>query len=174
MEGVGMRRVLGVLAAVVVLGAGCGDGEDRPGDASASGSVSGAVSGAAAAGAPGSASGAHEEEEDHESSEPAFAEDEADTVVHATLSEFKIETDVQGATGPKIYFEAVNEGEIQHELIVKDADDEELGEVHIEEPGGEAALAVELEPGTYTLLCEIEEGDQTHADLGMTSTFTVE
>lgn len=147
--------------AMIGLVAGCGDdGEDRPGDASGSASGTEAESG----------TGANEEGP----SEPAYAREEADTVVAVQGLDYEFVLDTETIVGPKVYFVFTNDGEDPHELIVLDADGEELGEVHLQDTGTSGDLALELEPGTYTLTCLIEKGNETHAELGMETTITVE
>lgn len=79
------------------------------------------------------------------------------------------------AKGPKVFFEAENAGSEDHELEVLDPDGEAVGEIEAFPPGGESEpLAVELEPGTYTLqgILETKEGKR-HRDLGMVAELTV-
>jgi uncharacterized cupredoxin-like copper-binding protein len=155
-----MGRLRTMLVLVAVLGtllAACGDGEDRPGDASVSGSVSGT----------GSVSGA-------ESGKATFSEDDADSVVHLTESEYEIEADMESAKGPHVFLEIKNDGEEKHELVVEDADGKVLIEKEDIEPGKEATLAVDAKPGTYTLVCELKNADgKSHEDLGMKRTLKV-
>jgi hypothetical protein len=161
------RRVLvaAVLATIVAgtLGA-CGDGEDRPGNASASGSGSGSASG--------SGSGTHAME--HGDAEPQFADGEETATVELTLQDYAfVGVPADGAKGENVLFEAtVKQGE--HELEVLDASGEPVGEIAAFKPDdGEKELALKLEPGTYTLQCLVEEGAKTHKELGMVATLTV-
>lgn len=156
----------GVLIVVVLVFAfgGCGDdGEDRPDSAAdtEAGTEAGTETG----------THAHGEEE---SAEPAFSQDEADTVLQVEGLDYEFVLDQDTVQGPRVYFEFTNNGEDPHELLVLDPDGEELGEVHLEETGTSGDLALELDPGTYTLTCLIERGDETHAELGMETTLTVE
>ena len=165
-----MRRALVSWVAVlaVVFGvAACGDdGEDRPGEVTEEGTGTGSATGTGSGSGSGTGSGAHGEE--------AFSEDEADTVVHATGSDFKFEGIPASVQGPKVYFEFTNEGPSEHELEILGPDGEPVGEVEAMPAGEEGHLAVELEPGEYTAQCIVETpGGETHASLGMTQTFTV-
>lgn len=158
-----MRRVVvswvAVLAMVVGVAA-CGDdGEDRPGQVT---EENGTGSGTGTGSASGTGAGA------------AFSEDDADTVVHVKGGDFAFEGIPASVEGPKVYFEFENEGPSEHELEIVAPDGEPAGEVAALEAGEEGHLAVELEPGEYTAQCILETpGGETHAELGMTQTFTV-
>ena len=57
---------------------------------------------------------------------------------------------------------------LAHLFEVLDPDGEPVDEITPFQPGDEETLAVELDPGTYTLQCILETDDgETHADLGM-------
>ena len=169
-----MRRLLVVLVGVgmFVVGA-CGDGEDRPGQVTSesdgsSGSASGSSTGSASGSSTGSASGHGE----HEDTEPAFEASEADTTVDVVLQDFAFVGMPAEIKGPNVLFKAsVKTGE--HEIEILDADGEPVGEIAAFKPGKTKELAVELEPGTYTAVCHVEEGAKTHEELGMKTTFTV-
>lgn len=106
---------------------------------------------------------------------PGFPESEADTVLEYKLVDYAFEGP-STAKGPKVYFEAENEGTQEHELEVLDPDGEPVGEIEAFPPGGTSEpLAVELEPGTYTLQCLVETPEgKVHKDLGMVADLTVE
>ena len=157
-----------VAAGLLLLGA-CGDGEDRPGEVTTengtgSGSGSGTHSGSAHSASGSSAGG----------EEPAFAESDADTVVEVRFVDFRFEGIPRTVKGPKVFFEAENEGKHPHELEILDASGEAVDELPEIAAGKSGVLAVELEPGTYTIQCLVEEDGKPHADLGMKTTFTVE
>lgn len=118
--------------------------------------------------------------------------------VDVILSEFIVEPDTDSASAGETTFVADNEGGEIHELVVVEADsaealpvdedgafDEEafgeeniFGEVEDIASGDEAELTVDLEAGTYVLLCNIveeEDGEvESHFAEGMHTTFTVE
>jgi uncharacterized cupredoxin-like copper-binding protein len=144
---------------MVAMGlAACGGGEDRPGAGSASGSGSGTGNGVSGTQA-----------------KTSFPESEATTVVKATLRDFAFEGAPATVKGPKVYFEAVNQGPTEHELVVMDEAGKELGEIEAFDKGKDAPpLAIELKPGRYRLTCLVKLGDKTHADLGMEAPLTVE
>ena len=144
---------LGLVLLVVVGTAACGDGS---GSGSASGSGTGTGSGAGG-----------------ETEALAFPESEADTVVHVTLQDYAFVGIPTSVTGPKVFFEATNKNQHDHELEILDADGDAVGEIAAFSGAGPKQLAVELEPGTYTAQCILKEGAKTHAQLGMTQQFDV-
>lgn len=164
---------IAVVAAVLALGA-CGDGEDRPGQVT---SESGTGTGSASASGTGSASasGTGEEHGEHgDSAEAAFAESDADTVAEATMTDYAFALPAT-VKGTKVYFEVTNNGAAEHEFLVTDAEGKELGEIEpFKKADGEKTLALELQPGSYKVVCLVEEGEKTHQELGMEASFTVE
>ena len=145
-----MRRALGVVGAAVLLAmlAACGNGDDV---------------------------GSDNHTGDHGGKGAGFSESEATTVVRATLRDFAFESIPSTVKGPKVYFEASNQGPTEHELVVMDEAGKELGEIESFSKGKESKpLALELQPGRYKLSCLVKLGDRTHADLGMEATFTVQ
>ncbi len=168
------------LAGALVLGA-CGDGEDRPGQVtsesnpsgsgSGSGSGTGSASGAGAASgsASGTGHGGH-----GSSAQAAFAESEADTVAEVAMTDYAFALPAT-VKGRKVFFEVANNGAAEHEFLVLDSAGKELGEIEpFKKADGQKELALELAPGTYTVVCLVEEGAKTHRELGMEASFTVE
>jgi iron uptake system EfeUOB component EfeO/EfeM len=151
-----MRRLL-ILLAVTIFVAGCGD------STTGSGSASGSASGSGSASAPA----------EGDTSAPAFAESEADTVVHVDAVDYRFELDRPDADGSKVFFEVTNKGEHDHEFEILDAGGKAVDEIEAFAPKVERTLAVELQPGTYTLQCILETNGTSHADLGMTTEFRV-
>ncbi len=153
-----------VMAAVLLaVLAACGNGEDRP---STGGSASGSGTGA---------SGSASHTGDHGGKGAGFPESEANSVVRATLRDFAFESVPRTVKGPKVYFEATNQGPTEHELVVMDEAGKELGEIEAFAKGKDSKpLSLELQPGRYKLACLVKLGDKTHADLGMEASFTVE
>ncbi len=161
----GLRPTAAVVAVTVLLAvlSACGGGEDRP---STGGSASGSGTGT---GGSGSHAG------DHGGQGAGFPESEANTVVRATLRDFAFESVPATVKGPKVYFEATNQGPTDHELVVMDEAGKELGEIEAFAKGKKSKpLALELKPGRYKVACLVKLGDKTHADLGMEAPFTVE
>lgn len=159
---------LALLAGAVACG---GDGEDRPGQVTSEGET-GSVSGTGSASASGTGS-ASASGHGHGGEEADFTDAEADTVVDVTFDDFAFTGLPQSVKGPKVFFRATNQGEEEHELVIV-KDDEELYELEAIAPGEEGTLAVELEPGTYRIICLVEKDGKAHEELGMVAQLTVE
>ncbi|MGH9039552.1 MAG: hypothetical protein ACRDZ3_04915 [Acidimicrobiia bacterium] len=103
-----------------------------------------------------------------------FGEDDADSVLSYLLVDYSIGGDAV-ATGPKVLFKIANAGSQNHELQVLDDQGELVGEQPAFPTGGSPGpLALELEPGTYTLQCTLKNPDgKVHRDLGMTTKLMV-
>lgn len=170
-------RAAAIVAATLLSGAamaGCGDGEDRPGQVtsesdnpSGSGTGSASGTGSPSGSASGSGSGTHAGK--HEGGSQAdFSKADADTAVDVNATEFRFEGIPATVRGPKVFFTVRNRGGIEHEFDVK-------GHGAIEPFGADQTetLALELEPGDYKVVCLVEEGDKTHEELGMVAEFTV-
>lgn len=104
----------------------------------------------------------------------AFGRDDADSVLSYLLVDYSIGGDAQ-AKGPKLWFQVANAGSQNHELEVLDDQGALVGGLPAfgvgENPG---PLALELEPGTYTLQCTLENEDgKVHRDLGMITKLVV-
>ena len=157
-----MRRWVAVVVPVALALGGCGDGEDRPGTVSkeGTGTSTGSVSGTGTGSATGTGA-------------PAFSEAEADTVVEATLEDFRFVGIPPMVKGPKVFFKATNKGRVDHELEVLDAGGKAVGEIKAVPSGKAGTLAMELRPGTYTAQCLIETDGKKHADQGMKTSFQV-
>ncbi|HEX6312479.1 MAG TPA: hypothetical protein VF152_12760 [Acidimicrobiia bacterium] len=117
--------------------------------------------------------------------------------VDVLLSEFIVEPDPTEVSAGEIEFVADNQGGEVHELVVVRADSAEdlptdadgavdeaqipeadqLGEIEDIQPGDSATLTLDLEAGTYVLLCNIveeEDGEvESHFAEGMHAPFTV-
>lgn len=138
------------LLALGVLASACGNGEDRPGSAGSSASVSGSTT-----------------------SDAAFKESDADTVVRLTATEYAFAGLPQQVKGKKVYFEVQNDGKEEHELVVVGADGEPFAEAEHIAAGKKQILAVELKPGKWTIACHLEKDGKLHSVLGMEASFTV-
>ena len=132
--------------------------------------------------------------EDPTATEPAADEpvDEpaaAETSVDVSLSEFMVEPSVDSVPAGTVTFNVSSDGAIFHNLKVVATDlapdalplddtgfavDEEqvtvVGSTADLEAGEAEELTVELEAGSYVLICNVP----THYDVGMTVAFTVE
>jgi hypothetical protein len=118
---------------------------------------------------------------------------EAATIVDVEMVDFAFDLSQDAApAGGLIAFNIVNAGEFPHEAAVvllpegvtveqvleDPALEEQVGFFggNFAEPGGRASFALEnLEPGTYTLVCFVDEPDGVpHVVRGMVASFTVE
>jgi uncharacterized cupredoxin-like copper-binding protein len=167
------------------------DGEDRPDvdvvdDGSASSSASGSASGSSSGSATGEPAGAGVVEDPPEGA----------TQVDVTLSEWSVTTSTATVEAGEIYFLVENTGpDDPHEFVIIRTDlapgdlPTEEGKVPEDEidlvdeiepftPGSSASIALNLEAGSYALICniaEIEDGElESHYELGMYTAFTVE
>jgi uncharacterized cupredoxin-like copper-binding protein len=125
-------------------------------------------------------------------------DDDGGEEVNVVLSEFVVEPEQESADSGEITFAIDNEGGETHEFLVVEADsaddlpvdddgafdeaafgeDNVLDEVEDIEAGDTAELTLDLDAGTYVLLCNIvedEDGEvESHFAEGMHATFTVE
>ncbi len=120
-------------------------------------------------------------------------------VVNVTLDEFSVTLSPTSAAAGRITFRATNAGGEVHELVVVKADQvpdalpteangsylengpgtELVDEIEDISAGESAELTLELEPGSYVLLCNIVEVEddgevESHYAMGMFAGFTVE
>lgn len=144
-----------LLAAALLVGA-CGDGGDTKSDTTAS----------------------HAEEDEHahhgSDEEADFPLADADVTVKVAMKDFSFGGVPPTVKGRKVLFEVTNNGPSEHEFVVFGrGTDEAVRGVRPFAKGKTQMLALELEPGSYTARCLVELGDQTHAELGMQTDFTV-
>jgi iron uptake system component EfeO len=140
-------------ALVAVALAGCSDdgGDTRSGSASGSASASGVGS-----------------------TDLAFTADEADTHAKYDLKDYEFQGP-ETVKGPKVFFEAFNKAEQDHELVVKNATGKVMGEIEGIAPGKSGKMALELPAGDYELVCELKADDgKTHEQHGMKADLVVE
>ena len=147
-----MRVGAGALvAAVLVIGAACGGGgehaHDEAGD-DASGSTT-------------------------SSTAPPFTKAEATTAVEVVLQDYAFVGLPDTVQGPNLHVTASIKGSNTHELMIYDEQDALVEDLRPFKRPARQALAVVLEPGTYSARCLIKEGSRTHAELGMRKTFVV-
>ena len=148
-----------------------------------------------ASGAAASGSADHDEGGDCVPPAPASGSAAGSTTeVKAALSDFKIELDPTAATAGTVELDGTNNGTHPHEIVVvkgvassalpTDANgkvDEDklpanavIGELEAFGPGKSCSASFTLEPGSYTLFCNVvgaEEG--AHFQKGMVTSFTV-
>lgn len=101
----------------------------------------------------------------------AFSQAEADSVVTTGLVSYGFTGIPASTKGPRIFISATNDEGVEHELIIKHGNEALMAIDPFKD--GTKTLAVELDPGDYTLVCLIDEGAKTHAQLGMQTTLTV-
>ena len=118
---------------------------------------------------------AHDEAGDSSSTStaPAFTEAEADTAVDVVLQDYAFVGLPDSVVGPNVHLSASIKGSNFHELLLDDENGELVEDLRPFKRPARQALAVVLEPGTYTVECLVKEGSRTHAELGMRKTFTV-
>lgn len=158
------KVALAAAAALGILGA-CGD---DTGTVTSTGTGTGTATGSASgpAHAPGSASAP---------ATTAFDQSQATTAAEYTLVDYSFQGPL-AVKGPRVYMTAKNEGSQDHELEVLNRERQPVGEIPAFAPNATSQpLAVELQPGQYTLQCLVETPDgRVHKDLGMVATLTVE
>jgi hypothetical protein len=120
------------------------------------------------------------------------------TAVGVQLDEFTVTPDAQSAPAGRITFRVSNVGEEFHEFLVIKTDlaeddlpteadgsyeengagTELLDEIEGIPPGGSRNLTLDLDAGSYVLICNIVEAEggetEAHYSLGMHAAFTVE
>lgn len=168
-------RSLG-LALLLLLGA-CGGGGE-PEEAADGGS--GTTQSSEAAGTTDSSeatgeSGENEHGEGGHGHEAAkFPASEATQVVKITMRDYAYIDMPASVTGPRLRIEGKNNGPTEHEMVIFDADGNEIGGVEPFKSGESKALSLELTAGTYEMRCLIPvSSSETHADRGMRVTFAV-
>jgi plastocyanin len=78
------------------------------------------------------------------------------------------------ATAGPIRFVVANEGDVEHELAIKQVGGKLLGEIEPFASGSTCEGTFDLAAGTYKLFCEIEdESGMTHEAAGMVTELTV-
>ena len=84
--------------------------------------------------------------------------------IDVSLSEWSIEPlDMVVAAG-NVTFNVTNAGAIDHDFAIEDK-----GKIELVTPGDTKVLVLNLEPGTYNILCDLSG----HKEAGMTGTLTV-
>jgi uncharacterized cupredoxin-like copper-binding protein len=93
----------------------------------------------------------------------------AETDVQATLIEWSIKLSQSEVPAGKVVFTVTNQGSMMHNLTVED-DSGVVGRTHNFSPSdGPQTLALDLKPGTYTLICSLPG----HAQRGQRATLVV-
>lgn len=178
-------RTVSVLAALALLLSGCGGGDD--GGHHDSGSSTTAATGSSRGGgtndggmtnsSAGGSSTTTSVDHGHDgmaTSTTIFARAAATETVAISLVDFSFVDMPATVKGPRVLFRANNNGPSPHEMEIVDQNGAAVGVIKPFVKGQRRELAIELQPGTYTLRCLVKQGGETHAQLGMTSTFVVE
>jgi uncharacterized cupredoxin-like copper-binding protein len=136
---------------------------------------------------------------DDDGGDEASGDGDGGEEVNVVVSEFTVEPDPESVGAGEVTFVVDNQGGETHEFLVVDADsadvlpvdddgafdeaafgeDKVLDEVEDIESGDTAELTLDLEAGTYLLLCNVVEEEESgevesHFMKGMHATFTVE
>lgn len=175
-----MRRPASVLCAVLLaftLG-GCKQGGEHPEDQEGHDGTQTTAAGAGTTGGTASDPGGGEPDGEHggagghESADfPAAA---ATDIAKISMRDFVFVDMPATLTGPKLRIEVSNNGPSAHEIVVFDADGNEVGGINPIPQGKSAQLSLELTAGTYEMRCEIAISEtKTHLDEGMKAVFQV-
>lgn len=176
-----MRRLASVLCGLLLaltLG-GCkqggehGEAHDENGDNQNTASAPPAAG--HEAGEPGAAGGDQPApDERHEHHNADFPPAEATDITKISMRDFVFVDMPATITGPKLRIEVTNNGPAPHEIVVFDADGNEVGGINPIPRGDSAVLSLELTAGTYEMRCEIAiSSTRTHLDEGMKAVFAV-
>ena len=175
-----MRRSALVVSALLLglLLAGCGGDEDHPEghDDSAETSQTTAAAGTETTepGGGSDTSAASPGGGDHAHDSANFADADATDTAKISMRDFAYVDMPATVTGPRLRIEAKNNGPTAHEVLVFDADGNEIAGTDPVPSGETAKLSAELPAGSYQLRCLIEiSATETHFDRGMRVTFAV-
>ena len=102
------------------------------------------------------------------SAPPADEPSEA-SPIEVTVADFMIDPAELEVTAGSASFVVRNDGPTPHNLSIRDAAGELVAATDDLSPGDGETIAVELEPGTYTIFCSLAG----HESLGMSGTLTV-
>lgn len=177
-----MRRALSLLFALVLafsLGA-CKQGGEHPEDQKDHDGTETTSSGAGTPGTGDEPDGDDPAGDDvehgggggHDSAD--FPAAEATHIAKISMRDFAFVDMPATITGPKLRIEATNNGPAAHEIIVFDADGNEVGGFGPIPSGESKDLSLELTAGTYEMRCEVAISEtKTHLDEGMKAVFAV-
>ena len=165
-----------LLTAALLL-SGCARGEEHPeeheengGTQTTSASGAGTTDGTQAEGGEDGATEGGEH--DHHSAD--FPAAEATDIAKISMRDYAFVDLPATVTGPKLRIEAKNNGPSAHEMVIFDADGNEVGGVDPIPPGDSADVSLELTAGTYEMRCLIPISEtETHLDRGMKAVFQV-
>ena len=142
-----MRRTIAVLlAAGVLVAAGCGDDDDDDG-----GGSGGATTG------------------EQQSTAPSDEPKASGETTKVSLTDFKIDPAEPKLKAGKATFEVTNDGQVPHALEIEGNGEEFVSET-LTSNGDTDTLEADLKAGEYEWYCPVGN----HADMGMKGTLTVE
>ena len=173
-----MRRVAFLLSTLVlVLTAACGGGGDNRGDRQADGDSRQSTTASSGTDTteetqPGGRETATSGDQDEASVD--FPAAEATDTAKISMRDFVFVDMPATVTGPKLRVEAKNNGPTAHEVVVFDADGNEVGGMDPVVAGQSAVLSLELTAGTYEMRCQVPISEnETHYERGMKAVFQV-
>ena len=109
---------------------------------------------------------------DHESA--TFPAAEATDIAKISMRDYAFVDMPATVTGPKVRIETSNNGPSAHEIVIFDADGNEVGGIEPVAPGESGDVSLELTAGTYEMRCQIAiSATETHLDRGMKAVFAV-
>lgn len=165
------------LLTVALLLSGCGQGEERPEENEENGGTQTSASGAGTTGdtqGEGGENGAASGGGEHGHNNADFPTAEATDIAKISMRDFAFVDLPATVTGPKLRIEVKNNGPSAHEIVVFDADGNEVGGIDPIPSGDAADLSLELTAGTYEMRCQIAISEtETHLDRGMKAVFQV-
>ena len=111
-------------------------------------------------------------EHDHHNAD--FPAAEATDIAKISMRDYVFVDMPATVTGPKLRVEAKNNGPSAHEIVIFDADGNEVGGLEPIPPGDSGDVSLELTAGTYEMRCQIAiSATETHLDRGMKAVFAV-
>ena len=173
-----MRRTLLLLSTLLLAAtAGCGGDDDagREGEEdSQTTAAAGSGTTATEPGSEGDTTAPPPEGGEHDHNNADFPAAEATDIAKISMRDFVFVDLPATVTGPKLRIEAKNNGPSAHEMVIFDADGNEVGGVEPIPSGDSADVSLELTAGTYEMRCQIAISEtETHLDRGMKAVFQV-
>ena len=172
-----MRRSLVFLSALLLTATAACGGDDHSAheaeeDSQTTAAGSGTTGGTAVGEGGDTTAPAQEGEHDHHNAD--FPAAEATDIAKISMRDYVFVDLPATVTGPKLRVEAKNNGPSAHEMVLYDADGNEVGGLDPVPPGDSADVSLELTAGTYEMRCEIAiSATETHLDRGMKAVFQV-
>ncbi len=88
--------------------------------------------------------------------------------IAVTAREFEFEPGTLTAPAGEVTFEVTNDGAIEHNFVIEDAQRRALASIAVISPGASEPLTTTLAPGSYTFVCTLPG----HREAGMVGTLT--